>query len=150
MSGLPKIDSSFQVYKQQKFEYKEIIKTKENILIDGAFQSYKYFDSELLIELLEFPPEVIEIAQNNYLIDEKKDIINIRRGDYLLIPHKFPVCSLHYFRRGIQNISDPSRCYLVISDDLNWVKSKFKDPKFIIVKERNPLLHLYLLTQAKT
>lgn len=144
----PNIDESFEFFRQKKFSFIEIAKNKPNLIIDGSFQSFKYFDIDLLKEVLNFPQDIVKLAHDKYLNNGEINVLNIRRGDYLLIPHKFPVCSLNYFRKGMRKISNKNR-YTVIGDDINWMLKKFQGPAYLVVTERDPLLHLYLLTRAR-
>lgn len=133
-------------------EYKEVsysftpIPFYGDMILNGYFQSEKYFDSYVIRELFK-----IDFVTYGYIIREyghllsTMDItsINVRRGDYLKVPHYHPVCSFKYYLKAIDYIGN-QRKFLITSDDIDWCKKKFKGPNFYFIEDKNPTVDLYL------
>jgi len=120
-----------------------------NILLKGSFQSYKYFDSDVVNSLFKISPTIEEYIKNKYgfLLQEGITSIHVRRGDYCKIPHQYPVCSEFYFKKAIEYIG-AKKTYLVLSDDIGWCKSKFIGENFHFVENENSVVDLYLQTMC--
>jgi hypothetical protein len=109
------------------FNYKSINYNKgENLLLDGYYQSEKYFinNKDYIINLFK-PTENIKQSILEKLPNVKNSIsIHIRRGDYLNLPHYHPQQSLEYYMSAI-NLLGIDRNYLIFSDDLDGIKYMF-------------------------
>jgi hypothetical protein len=138
-----------KIYYEPKFSYTEI-KYHNNILLNGYFQSEKYFEDfkNEIINLFEFNEDIIneltkfinEINPNNL----PTSVIHIRRGDYLLNSEFHPPCSKEYYYEGIDILG--KCCYIFISDDINWVKNEFIGENFFYYSGSNEIMDLTLMT----
>jgi hypothetical protein len=112
-------------HKEPFHKYSEIPKM-DNIILDGYFQSYKYFQDILpiLSKLLNFSNVTIwnTIA------------LHIRRGDYLLYPDKHPILPMSYYQTAIEYIisKEPRRIFdiIVMTDDPDWCRENVTLDKF--------------------
>jgi hypothetical protein len=108
----------------------EVFSIKDNTNFDGYFQNKDYFDLS----------DNLGIEFNTKTINESKDILNklklnaeqavsihVRRGDYLKID-RHPVQSMEYYEQAIKHF--PEKCFLVFSDDYDWVKENFDGDRF--------------------
>lgn len=137
-------------FKQDGFHYTPI-PYYNNILLNGGFQSYKYFDEDIVRALFSIPESVKNSIQQKYgkLLDKSNVVgVNVRRGDYCIIPHKFPVCSKSYIKKAMTYFPQNSH-FLFISDDIAWCKSNFKGKNFYFVENSTPLEDLYIQTLCK-
>lgn len=136
----------YKLYKEPYFHYTPI-PFQEGMLLDGLFQSEKYFDKELVRELFKIDTETENYIRENYgaLFKEETTSINIRRGDYLALPDSHPVCSLEYYNLAIDKIGREKQ-FLVCSDDILWCKENFKGDNFIFIEHIKPLIDLYIQT----
>ena len=143
---LKKAPSKLITFKQYKFKYTPI-PYQEDILLDGGFQSYKFFDERVVKELFAIPKQIKEDILYSYGEIFCKPVIsvNVRRGDYCYIPHKFPVCSKSYFKKAMRMFPANSR-FVFISDDLLWCKKHFKGKNIYFLENSNPLFDLYAQT----
>lgn len=141
------VSERVRVYRWHKFQYKPIeYVTGEDILLEGNFQCEKYLDRAFILDLFS-PTDDIK----NALCQRYKDIlakhptcINVRRGDYCKLPHRFNICSMSYFKKAIQIIGRDAY-YLVISDDIKWCKKHFKGDNFFFTDDKRTILEdLYL------
>ena len=143
---LENIPEGLTHFRQEGFKYVEI-PYKNNILLDGGFQSYKYFDESIVQELFAIPDNIKKEIKNKYndIFKEPVISVNVRRGDYCLIPHKLPVCSKSYFQKAMSKFPGNSR-FVFISDDIDWCKKNFKGTNIYYLENSNPLIDLYAQT----
>lgn len=131
---------------QQGFKYQEI-KYQPNLLLDGGFQSYKYFDETIVKELFAIPKGIKKTILQKFseIFSSPVIAVNVRRGDYCYIPHRLPVCSKSYFRKAMSMFPKESR-FVFISDDLDWCKKNFKGENIYFLENEDPLIDLYAQT----
>lgn len=125
---IEKLPTPYRIHKEPlTFNYESITYNKgENLLLDGYFQSEKYFinNKDYIINLFK-PTKNIKQTILKKLPNVKNSIsIHIRRGDYLTSPDHHPQQSLDYYIAAA-NLLGVDRNYLIFSDDLNSVKSMF-------------------------
>ena len=118
-------------YKEPNFHYDKI-KYTPNLLIDGYFQSEKYFSKyrEKIIEIFKPSDENLKYIKNKWgdiLKLNKKISIHIRRGDYLLPQYSqhHPIQNMDYYQEAMNNFDNDSN-FLIFSDDIEWAKNHFK------------------------
>ena len=133
---IKKLPIPYRTHKEPKtFNYEPITYNKgENLLLEGYYQSEKYFinNKDYVVNLFK-PTENIKQNILEKLPNVKNSIsIHVRRGDYLLSPNYHPQQSLDYYTSSI-NLLGININYLIFSDDLNCVKYMFyflKNKKF--------------------
>lgn len=136
-------------YNEPKFSYQELPYSK-NVLLDGYFQSEKYFIDfkEEIIDLFELPldskTKVKEFFNWWGVNDKPISSIHIRRGDYLKNPNFHSVCPIEYYKKAMENIGDSY--FIFISDDMNWVKDNFKGNNVIYSTFNDEIDDLTLMT----
>jgi len=143
MEGLP----------EESVEYEQLgvvynpIKYVDNIRIKGYFQSEKFFDKEYVKKLFSINEPIRSYILGKYgcYFNEEIISINVRRGDYLSRPLRQPVCGMPYFRRAMKFFG-PNRRFLLISDDIEWCKKKFRGSNFYFIDDEPPVIDLYLQT----
>lgn len=146
VSILENIPVGLPVFKQEGYQYKEI-PYQPNLLLDGGFQSYKYFDEEIVKQLFAIPDIMKKEINSKYGIIFSEPIVgvNVRRGDYCFIPHRLPVCSKVFFQKAMKLFPKGTR-FLFISDDINWCKKHFKGNNIFYLENSTPLIDLYAQT----
>jgi hypothetical protein len=125
---IDKLPSNYKIHKEPvTFNYQPITYNKgENLLLEGYFQSEKYFinNKDYIINLFK-PTENIKQTILERLSNISDSIsIHIRRGDYLKLSDFHPQQSLEYYTSAI-NLLGVDRNYLIFSDDLDGVRSMF-------------------------
>lgn len=122
--------STFRVYKEPSFNYSEIPFIEGDVLLEGHFQSEKYFEEskDFIREL--FTCERKALIKTN-LIDEANELtgkstcsIHVRRGDYLQHTGCLPVTSTEWYSRAI-NLFPIDTIFTVFSDDKEWIRENF-------------------------
>lgn len=122
----------------------------DNIVLEGYFQSEKYFNINAVRNLFSIDNETETYLDNKYgdLLKENAVSINIRRGDFVKQPHLHPVCSLTYYRSAVRHFGN-NREYMIISDDISWCRQKFRGSNFHFIDDEPPLIDLYLQAKCK-
>lgn len=114
--------------------YPGLLKKKKNFLLDGYFQSYKYFDSIRDTLLKDF------VLKNGYSKEGqeiKKEIeqtaqsvaIHVRRGEFVTTHKNYNgLCSLAYYEQAVDvmNKKYPNAKLFIFSDGIEWTKENFK------------------------
>jgi hypothetical protein len=134
-------------YSEPYYHYTKIPPIK-NILLNGFFQSAKYFENyyndicNLLIN-----KGIVDKLKNNYILENSLSL-HIRRGDYLLKANfHFNQSLLYYFDaiKYVDLIEKIDRIY-VFSDDISWCKENFTDDRIIFVENIEDYEQLYLMS----
>ncbi len=134
-------------YNHQPIPYVE----GEDLIIEGSFQSYKYFNEQIVRGLFPIDLQTKQIIDERYreLLQRPITCIHVRRGDYLQYPHRHPFCGKNYYMNAINYIGKEER-FIVCSDDIAWCKRIFKGNNFFFVENSTPLIDFYIQTQCSS
>jgi hypothetical protein len=135
------------------FEYRDITLPENNVIVDGFFQSEKYFIShrEQILEMFKMDEDVsqyIKIKYSNFL-NKRTTSIHVRRGDYLIYPNFHPTQTLNYYNSSISLLDDVTDLFLIFSDDIEWCKENLTGEKFIYIENEKDYIELYLMSLCK-
>lgn len=100
--------------------YQEIPKM-DNIIFDGYYQSFKYFDwcRDYILKKFNLPQNSIPYTS-----------INTRRGDCINSPN-FPIAPLEYYQNAVKYMQDKGfNRFLLFGDDQKWNKVHFNSKNF--------------------
>jgi hypothetical protein len=114
-------------YNEISFEYTEI-PIKDNIRLNGFWQSWKYFEEirESLCGLYFTPSIDIINKLSKYSISDNSLGISVRRGDYLMLQHNHCVLSIDYYQEVIDKyFSNGIDVIYIFSDDIEWCRQVF-------------------------
>ncbi len=110
---------------------KEILDLKGDVILDGFWQSYKYFNeyNEIIkkdFTLNHLSDKVLKLIHE---IKEKNSVcLHIRRGDY--VGNSFhPVKDFSYYENGLKEIEKKGKIdcvYVFDRDDIEWCKKNLK------------------------
>lgn len=145
-----KVPKGIKQYQEESYAYHQIpYDETDDLEIIGFYQSYKYFTKEEAINLYQIPEFVLRDIEDIYgnFLNKNTVSINVRRGDYLKLPHRHPFCGLSYFKRAIAKFPLDST-FIVTSDDISWCKKHFLGDNFVFVEDSYPLLDLYIQTKC--
>ena len=136
------------------FYYQEIKLEETDILINGFFQSEKYFinNEQYIRDIFSIDNYVlnkINEKYNNILKDNNNTSIHVRRGDYLKFSNYHPTPSLEYFKNAINLTKHNTDKYIIFSDDIEWCKTKFEGNKFIFIENEKDYIELYMMSLCK-
>jgi hypothetical protein len=123
------------IFKEDSLEYnKQFNKLSGNVILDGYWQSYRYFDGyEDFVHNLFRSPSLISPANERLLkrISSTDSIsLHIRRGDYNTSTGKtyHGLMSLDYYKKSLSKITDQVKepVVFIFSDEIDWCKSNIK------------------------
>ncbi len=144
------LNKNFKNISQKGFHYTPLPPfPNEDVILNGHFQSYKYFDqyeSEIR-ELLKPDKSTITYIKDKYgdILNKKTTSIHVRRGDYLKLPDHYINLSLDYYQNALKYINNPGSI-LIFSDDISWCKDNFKGDKYIFIEDEKDYIDLYLMS----
>lgn len=108
--------------------------------IDGGteyFQELHYMEGmeDQIREFFQPSKESLDYMANNEMyatLDdaERKCSIHVRRGDYVGLPHHFPLPTEKYYNDAINLVKqeDPDITFVVFSDEIEWCKTNLNIP----------------------
>ena len=115
-------------YREPSFNYNEIPKTNNDLILNGYFQSEKYFldyKNEVL-ELFDINIKIKSRLQSKYknVLGKKTCSLHIRRGDYVRLSQFHALQPIDYYQNSVNIIGEEYE-YLIFSDDVEWCKNNF-------------------------
>lgn len=140
------------VYHEPSFGYNEL-PYAPNLLLNGYFQSEKYFEDckEDIKKMFKPDSSLIGITHNflyPYWVQYNQTVfIHIRRGDYLKNPDYHPVCEVSYYEKAMA-MFDENTAFIVVSDDMEWAKENIKGPNVAYSPFDDEIMDFYLMTQC--
>jgi len=136
-----------KIYNEPKFSFSEIPYEK-NLLLNGYFQSEKYFkkNSSDIKKLFTLNNDDIKHISMKYDV-KNLTCVHIRRGDYLKYKDFHFTCDIDYYQKAIELINDTK--FIFVSDDMDWVKSNFKSDNFLYSEFDDEILDFTLITMCK-
>jgi hypothetical protein len=102
--------------------YYHEIPAMDNILFEGYYQSFKYFDwcRDYIIETFNLP----------YQIEQGMTSISVRRGDCVGV-FAFPIAPLEYYQNAVKFMQAKGHNkFRLYSDDIAWCKENFTIENF--------------------
>jgi len=128
---------------------------KEKILLEGAFQSIRYFEKydDIICNELQIKDIISNKNQKLYnkICSSNSVCIHIRRGDY--VNTVYDVCNKEYYEKAISLISkkvlNPN--FMVFSNDIDWVKGNinFGDNSVTYIDGNNQFEDMKLMYSCK-
>lgn len=148
--------NGISVYRQPNFRYSPIPKTKGDMLIDGFFQSEKFFNKELVRNRFRIGVERRNRLQEKYyewISATGVTGISVRKGsDYAEQCHMHPFVGESYLCNAVMKmVSYGARAFIVCSDNMRWCKgfftaTRFPGLRFLFVEGESVLDQLYIHT----
>lgn len=105
--------NNFDIIREKHYEYNVIllkdIREKENILLYGYFQSYKYFENEFksicnLIKLKQMKQDLLNKITYKSTQFNSTISMHFRMGDYKKSPQFHPIMEYSYYEKSLQHI----------------------------------------------
>lgn len=119
--------------KETSFEYNDINEDDirgKHILLNGYFQSYKYFEKNysMICKIIRLSIKKLNVlAKIDYTTDVLSHSISLhfRMGDYKTIQHIHPIMNVEYYKNALKHIETNKTCnkvlYFCEDDDINEV-----------------------------
>lgn len=133
-------------YVPKEFKYSEDYMKLYNVLLDGYWQSEKFFKdiTDIIREEYRFTIKMDLLNQKiaDKIINQNAVSIHLRRGDYFSQVNykKFGIiCNMTYYENAIRFIENRimNPYYYVFSDDINWAKENLKHLKNVTFVDWN-------------
>lgn len=131
---LPAKKSEFKERTFGKY-YPDALECSNDVLFDGYWQHFEYFDPYREAILKEFSLKNELDGQNGTFIkilkkSNKTVSVHVRRGDYLKSKKYRGLCSVDYYRAAISKVKiivgEDAQFYF-FSNDINWCKENLSD-----------------------
>lgn len=107
------------ILKEPSFHYVPIgfdeIWRNHNIILDGYYQSWKYFD--------DFKEKILDSFGYTWVLEKDFVACHVRRGDYVELRHKHPDVTPQWYEYAMSHF--PNKKFLFLSDDIGWCKANF-------------------------
>lgn len=142
-SNLGYVPNLFKTYDEPSFDFDSDFfeKCPDNVNIDGFRQSEKYFKhiEKEIREDFEFI-DCINIPCKEFIGQYGDDIIflHVRRADATGRPNEFPVASVDWYEKMLDENFSKDVPVLILTDALGWVKEQklFKQKRFLLSEQR--------------
>jgi hypothetical protein len=137
------------------------IPTDNKLILNGFFQSEKYFSKNENLICRTFSPkneflQVVKAAGSGFLNQNNLTAVHIRRGDYLEKPNFHTNLKLEYYYDCIDKLLekvDFNKINIVVfSDDIEWCKANFKYlqcENIYFSHGNSDIVDLYLMAHCK-
>lgn len=145
------IPQEVKVYKEPSYFYQPIVyHEKEDLVIKGYYQSYKYMNRAKVLEMYACPEAVkkdIDERFGDLLRHHTVVSVNVRRGDYMKLPHRHPFVGKKFLLRAMLWFGEDVH-FIVSSDDIAWCRRHLGDrnQRVHFLTNSYPLLDLYIQT----
>jgi hypothetical protein len=128
-------------YQETSYYYNQI-QYKPNLLLNGYFQSEKYFEKhkESLIDMFyfdDYKDKALSFLSN---IKGTKTSLHIRRGDYIPYQSVMYLLDEEYYTPATNYFKDTT--FIIFSDDLNLAKQKFNKPNMVVFDSNDEVLNM--------
>jgi len=112
------------IYSEPHYHYAPI-PIQDGLELRGYFQSPKYFDKEIALELFEPRASIIDAikAERSNLLALAPVSIHVRRGNYIEQSKWHPVHGMDFFNKAMALF--PNRIFVIFSDDMPWCYEQF-------------------------
>ena len=125
----------------------------KTLMIQGYFQSDRYFHSPTAIRALFTPDEGIRAYLQTHtdlfkrypaLFVEQKEacLIGVRRGDYIKVSHVHNPCGMDYYKKAMRLL--PATQYYIVSDDMAWCRANFVGDQYVFFDIEDDLVQLFV------
>ena len=131
-----KITDGVKVQVTQNFVYVDLPNLPSNVVLDGYFQSYKFF-SNYFCEIKSFLKfeEKIETVKEKYFSDflrkkDEKEIlvsVHFRLGDYKRLQHDHPLLPISYYEKSLNFFSGKKIkiLYFCEEEDADYIEKEY-------------------------
>ena len=121
------------------------------VLMDGYFQSYRYFNKAEVFNWFKCPSNIEKEIKNkfgNILSSYETVCVHVRRGDYLKLPERFPFVGKKYIHRAMRLFKNHKVAYIFTSDDIAWCKKNFFGDNIFYSENNTEYFDLFLATKC--
>ncbi len=129
-----KMKSQYNYVEKSNIYDKNVVKLGKDVILNGYWQSYKYFDDirdTLITECQSKNQIVFDMPFAKSINDPNSVSIHIRRGDYVTnadAKNLLGVLPLSYYIKSVEYVYSkvPKPKFIVVSEDLKWANQNLK------------------------
>jgi|DEB0MinimDraft_12_1074336.scaffolds.fasta_scaffold00025_45 hypothetical protein len=130
--------------------YQPIDLPKDNFIVNGFFQSEKYFihNRAEILEFLKIPDSILKIINEKYstILRTRTTSLHVRRGDYVRHPNHYHQQTIEYFNEAIDRLKDITDTVVIFSDDIPWCKNNLKYENVVYISDEKDYIEIYLMS----
>ena len=134
------------------FHYTEFIPKENSFIIDGYFQSEKYFCDirEELLSMFKPNREAERLINQKYghILKTKTVSLHIRRGDYVNLKNLYNLLNKDYYIKALEVVGNYENC-LVFSDDLAWCRKNLSFKNMTFVDNEKDYIEMFLMSKCQ-
>ena len=136
-------------FHEERFLHGEIPRSR-NLRLHGYFQSYKYFERDLVLRKIRFRQGMIEtqLRKHERAIDLGSVAVHVRRSDYLTDYPTHLTLGADYYEACFDQFGVGAR-FLVCSDDIGWCRENFRGDRFEFVEGQSPAEDMCLMSLCR-
>lgn len=142
---------NYDTWNEKTFRYEPITYDfSKNLVLNGYFQSEKYFkhNRDIILNLFKPTDQIKDYIEKKYGKLLKKSVsVHIRRGDRLKLTEIMPLCSLDYYKRALLQFPDVENI-LIVTDDKEWAKKVFMGDKFHVIENETDYVDFYIMSMC--
>jgi hypothetical protein len=143
-----------KIYSEPGFHYNKI-PYEQNLMLDGYFQSEKYFSHRrkeilALFSITDYVEERLKIYEDSGIVGSDEFVaVHIRRGDYVGLSdaHKNLAESSDYYSTAFKRFSDKKKVFF--SDDIEWCRRYFGSDNVFIPGSEADVVEMFLFSRIK-
>jgi hypothetical protein len=147
-------DENFILFNEKDFSYNKIaLPINNNIMLEGYFQSYKYFihNYDYILDILDFNKIQLELL-NKYISKydfNQLNSIHFRLGDYKKLPDCHPIMNMTYYMVAIKNMIEQTKIcdflifyekedYDIVLNNCKFIKSSINEFSYKLINTDIP------------
>ena len=135
--------------RQFHFDQELFDKCPDNVVLQGYFQTEKYFKhiEDEIRQDFTFKDAILNPCKEMMWQMDFPIALHVRRTDYITNSANHPPCTLEYYKNALDHFDD-DRQVIVFSDDPAWCKEQelFSDDRFMISENEDNRIDLCLMS----
>ena len=139
-----------KIYREPHYHYKTIPFNMGNTMLDGYFQSEKYFypNSKVIHMMFSEDRESKKYIDNKYLklFDEDTCSVHIRRTNYLNLQEFHPIQTMDYYNKAMDIIG--KKRFVVFSDDIPLCRNNLHAKDICFIEGEKDYIDLFLMSRC--
>ena len=143
-------NNKVKIYKYP-FEYSSFIPKEDCFVVDGYFQSEKYFINarEDILENFKPSEDIKKIILKKYkkFLNKKTVSMHIRRGEYIDLANLYNILDISYYEKALNILGEYDVC-LVFSDDIQWCKKNLKFKNCHFIENEKDYIEIFLMSMC--
>ncbi len=138
------------------FHYADYNIKNNNFIINGFYQSEKYFQKHRkeILEMFKITNNIQNIINTKYdeiihdIYNHIYTSIHVRRGDYIKFSDVHYLLPIEYYNEAIFKLDSRTDKFIIFSDDIKWCKNNFIGDKFIFIEDEKDYIEIYLMSMC--